>query len=270
MGRGHPLTAPCHPQTLAGRPSTAGCSSVTSAAACTAAWADTSPSSSTCATAPGPPPCSRWVLGTLECGDMHAGTTRAHWALPVPCRWCTPWQAMGPTPSGSTRCWIQRRCRAGAERQTPRTKCSKCPLCCGEGVSTGWEPPPQPKTRCPPPAPPSQSSSVPSTRCWPSSTSCPAGMMTASLPRTSARWGGGSGTPLWQWGQIPPLPALFSAAIALKRADGQPGDLPAPALAGCPGQLLPPGELWWGLGTPRGGVGPSGVLEPHATCRLQG
>uniref|UniRef100_A0A8D2M3L6 ARF GTPase-activating protein GIT1 C-terminal domain-containing protein n=1 Tax=Zonotrichia albicollis TaxID=44394 RepID=A0A8D2M3L6_ZONAL len=51
---------------------------------------------------------------------------------------------MGPTPSGSTRCWIQRRCRAGAGRQTPRTKCSKCPLCCGEGVSSGWEPPPHP------------------------------------------------------------------------------------------------------------------------------
>lgn len=196
MGRGHLLTPPCHPQTLAGRPSTAGCSSATSAAACTAAWAATSPSSSTCATAPGPPPCSRCVLGTLECGEMATGTPRAHWALPVPCRWCTPWRAMGPTPSGSTRCWIQRRCRAGAGRQTPRTKCSKCPLCCGKGVSTGWEPPPHPKTHCPPPALPSLSSSVPSTRCWPSSTSCPAGMTTASLPRTSARWGGGSGTPL--------------------------------------------------------------------------
>uniref|UniRef100_A0A8B9ZM76 GIT ArfGAP 1 n=1 Tax=Anas zonorhyncha TaxID=75864 RepID=A0A8B9ZM76_9AVES len=31
-------------------------------------------------------------------------------------------------------------------------------------------------------------------------------------------------------------------AIALQRADGQPGDLPAPALAGGSGQLLPPGE----------------------------
>lgn len=78
MGRGHRLTPPCHPQTLAGRPSTAGCSSATSAAACTAAWAATSPSSSTCATAPGPPPCSRWVLGTLERGEMHTGT-------PSPC-----------------------------------------------------------------------------------------------------------------------------------------------------------------------------------------
>lgn len=137
MGRGHLLTPPCHLQTLAGHRSTAGCSSVTSAAACTAAWAATSPSSSTCATAPGPPPCSRWVLGTLERGEMHTGTPRAHWALPVPCRWCTPWRAMGPTPSGSTRCWIRHRCRAGAGRQTPRTKCSKCPLCCG-GEGQRW------------------------------------------------------------------------------------------------------------------------------------
>lgn len=59
--KGPPRNAPCPPQTPAGLPSTAASSSATSAAACTAAWAATSPSSSTCATAPGPPPCSRWV-----------------------------------------------------------------------------------------------------------------------------------------------------------------------------------------------------------------
>lgn len=199
MAAGTPGDTPCAtPQTPAGPPSTAGCSSATSAAACTAAWAATSPSSSTCATAPGPPPCSRWVPAPRGHGGTPTGTPppHAHRALPFPRRWCTPWPATGPTPSGSTRCWIRRRCRAGAGRQTPRIKCSKCR---GEGGSapTGCPPPPltpQPAVH-PPPAPPSRSSSAPSTRCWPSSTSCPAGTTTASLPRTSARWGGGVGSP---------------------------------------------------------------------------
>lgn len=75
---GTPGDTPCAtPQTLAGPPSTAGCSSATSAAACTAAWAATSPSSSTCATAPGPPPCSRWVLAPRGHGGTHTGTPPA-------------------------------------------------------------------------------------------------------------------------------------------------------------------------------------------------
>lgn len=66
-------------------------------------------------------------------GRGHTGTPNTHQTPPASHRWCTPWQAMGQTPSGSTHCWIRPRCRVGAGRQTPRTKCSKCPPWRGEG-----------------------------------------------------------------------------------------------------------------------------------------
>lgn len=205
-------------------------------------------------------------------GRGHTGTPNTHQALPAPHRWCTPWQAMGRTPSGSTRCWIRRRCRAGAGRQTPRTKCSKCSPWRGEGGSCWWGAPSSPLP--PPPAPPSQSSSAPSTRCWPLSTSCPAGMTTVSLRRTSARWGAGWGCrepPLVGGTDPPTYPPLPSSAIALECADGQPGDLPASALAGRPGQLLPPGERRWGSWGSLGTVlGLGGVPEPCPVGRLWG
>nr|XP_031324315.1 ARF GTPase-activating protein GIT1 isoform X4 [Camelus dromedarius] len=77
---------------------------------------------------------------------------------PPCCRWCTRSPAMGPTPSGSIPCWTLHRCRAAGAKPTPKTKST----------------------------PSSQSSSGPSTRCWLLCTSCLAGMMMESPPKTSA------------------------------------------------------------------------------------
>lgn len=110
--------------------------------------------------------------------------------------------ATGPTPSGSTPCWTPRRCRAAGVKPTPKTKSSELGVRgggCGRVVRTqAWEvagcltsPTLLPVSSCVPRAAPSSpSSSGPSTRCWLLCTSCPAGTMTESPPKTSARFVG--------------------------------------------------------------------------------
>lgn len=250
MGRGPPVTSPCStPQTPAGRPSTAGCSSATSAAACTAAWAATSPSSSTSDTAPGPPPCSRWVLTPW---GHEGGSYRSYRDPPMPTVSCLSpadgahlGEQRGQLHLGALTAGSSPGSERAPEGKPPGQSAVSAPRAVGRGSVLARHPPFTPQ---PVPAPPSQSSSAPSTRCWPSSTSCRAGMTMVSLPRTSARWGVGAGPPpLVLETDLPPL-LLSSAAIAFERADGQPGDVPAPAVAGRTGQLLPPGEHWWGWG----------------------
>lgn len=119
----------------------------------------------------------------------------------------------------------------------------------------------------PPSAPPSRSSSAPSTRCWPSSTSCPAGMTTVSLPRTSARWGGGGcrdtplvvgtdSTPPHTFNRFPPPQQLHSSV----RTGNLETCLRLLSL-GAQANFFHPVSVWWGSGSLGTGAGFGGGGE---------
>lgn len=140
-----------------------------------------------------------WAVANMGGGVLPS----ARWAVSLAslhCRWYTHSPAMVPTPSGSTRCWTPHKCRVAGAKPTPRTKCSEWAWAVrwsGLWADLGTQTSPPHFLLCALTAPSNLSSSGPSTRCWPSCTSFPAGTMMASLPRTSARFAGAQSEGGW-------------------------------------------------------------------------